>query len=117
MKDLDALVPEDLSVILGGITYTLPGDLPLEIYLRMNKAGELEDEDETGALDLVVTAMSDLFAWRYKDKPEGDSIRRKVEGVMRSRGVKFNLTMLRELYGDVSDEDAKDEEGEGENPQ
>lgn len=116
MKDLDALVPEDLEVKLGGINYTLPGDLPLEIYLRMNKAGEMEDEDETAALDLVVGAMSDLFSWRYKDKPEGDGISRKVEGVLRSRGVKFNLTLLRELYGNVSEEEPQ-EEGDVENPQ
>lgn len=115
LKDLDALVPEDLDAKLGGVTYTLPGDLPLEIYLRMNKAGELEDDDEKGALDIVVDAMCALFSWRYQGKPEENVVKAEVEKTLRSRGVKFNLTLLKELYGDI-EEDAPVVEAEA-NPQ
>lgn len=114
-KDLDALVPDEVTVKLGGVEYVLPGDLPLEVYLRVNKASELEDEDEQAAIAGVLRAMTDLFSWNYRGKPEYDSIRAKVEGVLSTRGVRFNTTLLQNIYGD----DAKPAEGEGQegNPQ
>lgn len=98
-KDLDALVPTDKDVKLGGIKYTLPGDLPLEIYIRINKASELEEESEQDALDHMVNAMVDLFAWLYADKPEEDRIREEVGKTLKSRGIKFNTTLLQHIYG------------------
>jgi hypothetical protein len=98
-KDLDALVPDDFDVKLGGIIYKLPGDLPLEIYIRINKASEQEDTDEQAALDGVVAAMVDLFAWRYQDKPEETRIREAVSTALKSRGVRFNTTLLQNIYG------------------
>ncbi len=98
-KDLDALVPDDLAVKLGGVTYTLPGDLPLEIYIRINKASDQEDEDEQAALDGVVSAMVDLFSWLYQGKPEEARIREEVGKTLKSRGVRFNTTLLQNIYG------------------
>lgn len=112
-KDLDALVPTDREVKLGGVRYTVPGDLPLEIYIRVNKASALEDDDEQGALDLMVDAMVDLFCWLYKDKPEEPGIREKVAGVLRSRGVRFNTRLLQNVYAEdlAEDKPAEDESG------
>lgn len=111
-KDLDALVPEDVNVKLGGVQYTLPGDLPLEIYVRVNKASELEQEDEEGAVDQVVSAMVDLFAWMYQDKPEETRIRADVKKVLRSRGIRFNTGLLQNIYK----QDIQDAEDEAEKP-
>lgn len=110
IKDLDALVPDEVTVKLGGTEYTLPGDLPLEIYLRINKAGALEDDDEQAALNGVVAAMVDLFSYNYKSKPEYEAIRTKIEGVLSNRGVRFNTTLLQNIYG------VEEEEGKEENP-
>lgn len=99
-KDLDALVPEEVTARLGGKDYTLPGDLPLDIYLRINNAGALEDDDEQAALDGVVNAMVDLFSYNYQTKPEYEAIRQQVDGVLRKRGVRFNTRLLQAIYGE-----------------
>jgi hypothetical protein len=113
-KDLDALVPTDRTVKLGGVVYTVPGDLPLEIYIRVNKASELEGVDEQAALDQMVGAMVDLFAWLYSDKPEESRIREDVGKVLKSRGVRFNTTLLQHVYrDDLEDESASDEDESG----
>jgi hypothetical protein len=113
-KDLDALVPDEVTAKLGGKEYVLPGDLPLDIYLRINRAGDLEDEDEQAALDGVVKAMVDLFSYNYQAKPEYEVIRKQVDEVLRKRGVRFNTSLLQNLYGT---EDKPSEDGEkAENP-
>lgn len=113
-KDLDALVPDEVTARLGGKDYTLPGDLPLDIYLRINRAGELEDEDEQAALDGVVNAMVDLFSYNYQTKPEYEAIRTQVDGVLRKRGVRFNTRLLQAIYGE--DEETATDGAEPENP-
>jgi hypothetical protein len=43
IKNLDAIVSEDKQIIIGGNTYTFPGDLPVSIMFRlMEGAGRLE---------------------------------------------------------------------------
>lgn len=98
-KDLDALVPDDVSVKLGGTVYTLPGDMPLEIYVRVNKASELEDDNEQAALDGVVNAMVDLFSWLYQGKPEENRVREDVRRTLKGRGIRFNTSLLQNIYG------------------
>lgn len=99
-KDLDALVPDEVTARLGGKEYNLPGDLPLDIYLRINRAGELEDDDEQAALDGVVNAMVDLFSYNYQTKPEYEAIRKQIDDVLRKRGVRFNTRLLQAIYGE-----------------
>lgn len=113
-KDLDALVPDEVTVKLGGTEYVLPGDIPLEIYLRVNKAGELEEEDEQKALEGVVSAMVDLFAYKYQSKPEYDAVRDRVKNVLWNRGIRFNTSLLQNIYGSIAVEDA--EKAAEENP-
>lgn len=102
-KDLDALVPTDKKVQLGGVMYTLPGDLPLEIYLRVNKASELEKEDEAQALAEAVGALVDLFSYYHIGKPEYENVRTAVESVLRKRGIKFNTELLQNVYSEVKE--------------
>lgn len=116
-KDLDALVPDELRVRLGGIDYILPGDLPLEVYLRVNKAGELEDQDEEAAIRGVLNAMVDLFSWNYQGKEEYDRIRSEVSGILGQRGVRFNTTLLNNLYSEEAKDEAVAEEAGETNPQ
>lgn len=102
-KDLDALVPTDKEVKLGGVKYTLPGDLPLEVYVRVNKAASLEGESEQEALDQMVEAMVDLFSWLYRDKPEATRIRKEVKDTLKSRGIRFNTSLIKHIYGEDVD--------------
>jgi hypothetical protein len=103
-KDLDALVPDDLEVKLGGVRYTIPGDLPLEIYIRINKASDMEVDDEESALSAVNKAMVDLFAWLYQGKPEEARIREDVTKVLSSRGLRWNTRLIQSIYGKDIDE-------------
>lgn len=109
IKDLDALVPTDKRVQLDGVVYTLPGDLPLEIYLRVNKAGALEDDDEQKALDEMIGAMVDLFSHSSKGKPTYDNVRDRVDAALRSRGIRFNTALLQNIYGEIEEPKASDE--------
>lgn len=97
VKDLDALVPEPKRAKLGGVEYNLPGDLPMEIFLRINKAGEHESESEAEALEMVISAMSDLFAWETPDS-EKDTVRNRVSTVLKGRGVEFCLKLTQAIY-------------------
>lgn len=97
-RDLDALVSNDLEVRLGGSTYSLPGDLPLEIFVKVNKASLLEDDDEGAALEEMIHAMGDLFAYKYVGKPEYDGVRDRAMEVLRSRGIRFNTRLLENIY-------------------
>lgn len=103
--DLDALVPSDKEVRLGGQTYTLPGDLPLEIFVKVNRASELEEEDEAGAMNAMLDAMSDLFAWKYKGKPEHDGVKQKAHEILTGRGIRFNSRLLEAVYREDTPKD------------
>lgn len=103
--DLDALVPELRQVKLGGVVYKLPGDMPLEIFLRINKAAqqsEDDDSDETkilAAMEIMVNALVDLFSWENKEVD-----RAAVETTVKRRGLKSVMTMLQDIYNDPEPE-------------
>lgn len=97
-RDLDALVPTDKTVKLGGVEYKLPGDLPLETYLRMNKAGSLEDTDDKAALDELVGASVGLFTHFITNEQEKNEVAATVDKVIRARGVKFLFEMVNNVY-------------------
>lgn len=82
----------------------------MEIYLRVSKAGTMEDSDEEAALNEAVAAVVDLFAYYHKGTPSEGDVRRNVEAVLKSRGIRFNTTLLREIYGASPVEEAAEEE-------
>src|SRR5690242_7249738 len=43
--DLDAVLGDDKKVRLAGKTYTLPPDIPVELYLKLNRESEQERTD------------------------------------------------------------------------
>lgn len=100
IKDLDALVPSDKRVSLGGRVYTVPGDIPMEVFVRVNKAGLLEDENEAGAVEEMVGALIDLFTWNSKGKPEETVNRKEIEAALRRMGVKTISRILRAVYSE-----------------
>jgi hypothetical protein len=60
--DLDAALPPDKQVKLGGNIYKLPGDLPVELYLRVQRASKTLG-DESSIEDLR-DAVIELFQSR-----------------------------------------------------
>ena len=78
--DLDALLPEDIRVRLGGTDYKLPGDPPVELLLRLQllaqKIDEAKDDSPENMLSLrkeLAEELEELFAIR-NDLGEDDRI-------------------------------------------
>lgn len=118
ITDLDALVPSDKSVKLGGVVYELPGDLPMEIFLKLNKASEIEEEgDELKALEEMVNTLTDLFVWKQRGTASETEIRENVSKILGNRGVKFVTQLLKNIYDDEPEvEVVEDAEGKSETP-
>lgn len=62
--DLDELLGEDKQVKIRGVTYRLPPDLPVELYLRVTHAAEKDLTDDQ-MVNLLYDALLELF--RYGD--------------------------------------------------
>jgi hypothetical protein len=92
--DLDALVPTDKKVLLGGRQYVVPGDIPMEVFVKVNKAGMLEDADESAAIEVMVDALTDLFTVKSEGLPNYEVLRDEVFGILRQRGVRTISRML-----------------------
>lgn len=112
ITDLDALVPSDKKVLLGGRTYVVPGDIPMEVFVKVNKAGLLEEEDEVAAIEVMVEALTDLFTARSEGLANYAATREEVFGVLRARGVRTISRMLQAVYS----EPAPKPQGDDENP-
>lgn len=70
--DLDKIVPDDIEVVLQGDTYLLPGDIPVELMLRVEHATQqlnsVTDSDEgQNVLADLLDAVVDLFRIRQPD--------------------------------------------------
>ena len=63
--NLDELLPEEKQVTIQGKTYRLPGDLPVELYLRINNAAKQKDLTESETIELLYGELLELF--RYGD--------------------------------------------------
>jgi hypothetical protein len=115
--DLDILVPADKKASLGGKTYTVPGDMPMETYLKVAKVSAAEDSgaDEGELLGEMVEALVELFAYKLPDDTTdaGKSARDEVRGVLRKLGIRTITQILGKLYGDDDDVPSGDNEGEG----
>lgn len=62
--DLDVVAGDPKKVRLAGHVYTLPPDLPVELYLRINRfAAESPDDDQ---IAMLYEQVLELF--RYKDE-------------------------------------------------
>lgn len=84
ITDLDVLVPPARKVLLKGKTYTLPGDMPLETYLKVNLLGDRQS-DGVQVSDLVtemVSALVDLFTREPQTPaPDVEELRRIFLGL------------------------------------
>lgn len=101
--DLNALLPPRRKVKFGDATYEVPGDMPMEVYLRMQAAFGGDDEQEATAQ--LRQAFIDLLTFYH----EGDvSVRTQVERDLRPVGVRTIILLLNGIYKDADDEEESD---------
>lgn len=102
--DLDILVPADKRVAFRGQTFTVPGDLPLVTYLKVNKiAGDQEGgATEAQLLEGMVEALVEVFAWKL---PEDDDKREWLRTEIGKLGVDTITQMLGKIYPAMESED------------
>ena len=105
ITDLDVLVPPRKKVMLAGHTYVLPGDMPLETYLKVNG---LSDRQADGAKvsELVtdtVDTLIDLFTREPQDPaPNVEELRR----VLLSLSFDTVMQILGKVYPTDDDDEA-----------
>src|SRR5215208_1175187 len=102
IKDLDVLAPEEIVAILGGTSYTLPGDMPMELYLRLQRASG-EDVDEADVTRLLRDGIFDLFV--YKVAEDDEEARQKLNKTLDSLGVRTFMRLFSEIYKEDEDEE------------
>lgn len=102
--DLDALAPTPKQVRIGGVIYALPGDMPLELFIKVNafdqrlKAGEDEGQ-------VVEELYDEVLALFQEHQPDMDSLPRGV-------GLTGLLGLVVGTYsGQGQDDDAAGAEG------
>lgn len=101
-KNLDALVSPARPVTLGGETFVLPGDMPLEIHLRVQQG--LTDDDDLRGANTLRDAIHHLFSWNPNlEGPDPEAYARAVP-VLRSLGLRSLLALVNGAYGDEEDE-------------
>lgn len=104
--DLNALVPVDKTVLFGSppVVYTIPGDMPMDIYLHVQMA-ILEDTDEIEGTKHLHAALFKLFTYYLPE--DGSEDRKKVRAdcdlQVKKLGVRTMLKLINHVYS--SDED------------
>ena len=63
ITDLDELLGADKRVRLGGKVWTLPGDLPAELYLQVMRLAR-EDASEAEMIEALYDQLLDLFSYK-----------------------------------------------------
>lgn len=89
--DLDEVVSDDKRVRLGGKVYVLPPDLPVELFLWINKVND-DGSTEVEMVERLYTEILNLF--RYKD-PKLESLPLSMPQL---------VTALAKIYGTPDDE-------------
>lgn len=101
--DIDALLPDDIELVIGGETYTIPGDVPAPDVLRlMQAARHVQDVAEQGDAEQVIQASVHLH-----DLVVG-MIRRRHPGVdiqLGQRGLRAVVVGILEAFGMIEADD------------
>lgn len=110
--DLNALVPARKKVALGSRTYEIPGDMPMEVYLRAQASFSSDDEFES--TNNIKQAFQDLMLWYVPLGEEGAAVRRELDNDIRPLGVRTIMALLGGIYrdGDADEEAGEDAAGE-----
>lgn len=94
VQDLNALLKPRRKVRFGEVTYQVPGDMPMEVYLSL----ELGMNDETSEADtgrLLKSAFIDLLAFYDIDNMP---LRSQIEADMRGMSLGQILLLCNSIY-------------------
>ena len=92
--DLDEILGEDKHVRLAGHTYRLPADIPVDLYLQINRAAQDGTAGELDNVKRLYDGLLELF--RYGDP--------NLEALPVSMGQLF--AAIPRIYGASSEDDA-----------
>lgn len=113
------MVPDPKQVKFGGVLYHLPADMPMEIFLRINKSAAVRDEngepDQVRQIDLLADTIADLFLWEQEGQLANDELaehKANVRQTLMRRGTKYGFSLIREIYR--ADDEADEARAEGE---
>lgn len=113
VTDLDAMLPSDKPIKLGGKTYLIPGDMPLVTFLRVNEVNDLQGQEDVSSVTVLgrmVDALVDLIAWHL---PEGDAdARATIRDDLQKHDMSFMANLLTTLYPGEADEALEDQADE-----
>jgi hypothetical protein len=94
--DLDVVAPEDTIVIIAGVEYLLPGDVPVPHMLAIERASRdffSDEENDNGSLIRLQDEILDLFRIRQPDLEELPPL-----------GLAGLIQFVQALYGAPEDE-------------
>jgi hypothetical protein len=122
VTDLDDLIPDDKQVKLGGKVYTLPGDLPMEVWLKLGKLEQESDKDDADnekVLGMMVELLVELFTGYSSDgRPEAEVTAEKeaLAKLLRKLGVATLPNILKQVYGALGGDEEDPSEAQAELP-
>jgi hypothetical protein len=96
--DLDEVLGDDKRVRLGGKTYTLPPDIPTELYLQINKAAGEGKALEPENVEKLQAGLLELFQY-------GDPKLTKLP----SMSLAQLFAAIPRIYGATSKDDGEDD--------
>lgn len=101
-QDLNALCPADKTVLFGvpAVVYTIPGDMPMDLYIKAQSA--LMSDDEVEGTNLLHQALTGTLGYYI---PEGDERHTQLNRDVRKLGVSTMLKLINSLYRDDDDEE------------
>lgn len=92
--DLDLLAPPPKQVRIGGEVYTLPGDIPVELYLRINQFNA--DGAKVTDLEVIQYLHDELLKLFHVHHPGLDELPMSIAQAVLAVGV---------IYGGAGQED------------
>lgn len=104
-KDLNVLCPPDKAMLFGSppIVYTIPGDMPMDLYIMAQSA--LVNDDEVEATNLLHQSLKGVLGYYLNDEEAIAVLDRQV----RKLGVRTILTLINSIY---EDETPADDDGD-----
>ena len=103
-RDLDALVPPANYVKFAGHRLKLPGDLPLEIHLRVQQA--LSDTEDSRGAETLRDALLELLLW---NEDAGGAVATDIREALRPLSASTMITLINGAYRDDEDVDYDEE--------
>jgi hypothetical protein len=114
--DLDDLVPQDKTVTFAGRRLTVPGDMPMEVFLKVQKVAQMAeaeeppDDAEVQASSLMRDSLRQVLCWNVKGEGSGQ-IREEIDAQLDLLGPRAFMQMLTRIY-QIEEPEAPEEQAD-----